>query len=112
MRWPADLPPVEETVRRALVRAVENMESEGSPLSTADGAGGVRGVRLLLEDYPAWPERFGEGLEPALRALRVFIVKAGTAGAMFRSLHAEFLTDAARWLDDRRLNELAALYGA
>jgi hypothetical protein len=45
-----------------------------------------------------------------LKALRVFIVKAGTGGAMFRSLHAEFLRDLGELLNDETLQALAATY--
>ena len=60
---------------------------------------------------PAWPERFGERLPSALRGLRTFVVKAGTGGALFRSLHAEFLRDAAALLEDDGLADAAAVYG-
>ena len=46
----------------------------------------------------------------ALRGLRVFIVKAGTGGALFRSLHAEFLHDSAALLGEPALDEAGALY--
>ena len=62
--------------------------------------------------YPDWPERFADSLDAALRGLRVFIVKAGTGGAMFRSLQAEFLEDATALLDDPRLAEAAGTYGS
>jgi hypothetical protein len=52
----------------------------------------------------------GPALEEALGALRVLIVKAGTGGALFRSLHAEFLHDMGDLLDDRRLTEMGATY--
>jgi hypothetical protein len=40
----------------------------------------------------------------------VFIVKAGTGGAMFRSLQAQFLIEAAALLDDEQLAEAGASY--
>jgi hypothetical protein len=42
----------------------------------------------------------------------VFIVKAGTGGAMFRSLQAGFLSESAELLDDSRLAEAADAYAS
>jgi hypothetical protein len=40
----------------------------------------------------------------------VFVVKAGTGGALFRSLHAEFLHDSAALLSDDALERAARVY--
>ena len=71
---------------------------------------GLDAVAQLERDFPAWPERFGDRLGPALRGLRTFVVKAGTGGALFRSLHAQFLHDGAALLDDPGLADAAATY--
>lgn len=110
MTWPAKLPPVETTVERAIRRAVENMTGPAEGLTGGPVPGGLAGVDQFAGDYPAWPDRFGDDLGAALLALGVFIAKAGTAGAMFRSLHAGFLHDAARWLDDDLLETVAGTY--
>lgn len=112
MRWPRALPPVAASVRAALERTVANMSGAGTPLMEGvPGAAGLAGIDLFADDYPKWPRRFGERLAAALDGLYVFIVKAGTGGAMFRSLYAEFLSDAARWLDDAVLASAATIYG-
>jgi hypothetical protein len=46
----------------------------------------------------------------ALSGLSVFIVKAGTGGAMFRSLHQTFLADFAALLGSSALADAAAVY--
>jgi len=112
MRFPEELPSPRPAVEAALRRAVENMRVGGESLANAPGAPGLEHVAALAASYPNWPERFDDSLGAALRGLRVFIVKAGTGGAMFRSLHAEFLEDAAALLDDPRLAEAARTYGS
>ena len=111
MEFPAELPPAERSLRAAVAGAVANMRIGGLALDGGSQQPGLDGVAALEASYPHWPERFGERLPEALRGLGVFIVKAGTGGAMFRSLHAGFLHDAARVLDDERLARAATVYG-
>lgn len=109
--WPEQLVPPRDAVQRGLARAVANMRQDASGLSgTLQGGVGLAAIDALAAGYPAWPSTFGDDLEKALGGLWVFIVKAGTGGAMFRSLHARFLRDAAEWLGDRRLKSLAEHY--
>ena len=108
--WPEQLRDPAAAVADALDKAIENMRQEGEAPGGLEGGPGLDGVDRFAALYPAWPERFGEHLDAALGGLRVFIVKAGTGGAMFRSLHATFLHDAAELLGDDRLRETAALY--
>lgn len=110
MRWPQDLPPAAQVVKQAIGRAVDNMVESEQPTAAGVGASGLSGLSSFVEGYQAWPERFGADLEAVLRALAVFVVKAGTGGAMFRTLHADFLHDAARWLADERLEAIAKTY--
>lgn len=109
-RWPERLPEPATAIRAAIARAVENMTGHVSFLEGVPSGGGLRGVASFAEAYPQWPARFGDDLDLALGGLRVFVEKAGTGGAMFRSLHAEFLHDAAALLDDEALRAAAALY--
>jgi Butirosin biosynthesis protein H, N-terminal/Domain of unknown function (DUF4872) len=119
MDFPDGLPeprPVIETVVR---QSVENMTAGRGALDLGAEGMGLDGVARFHESYPRWPELFGDKLGAALRGLRVFIVKAGTGGALFRSLHAEFLHDAAALLGEpgladagRVYDELAATYVA
>ncbi len=109
--WPERLVSPREAVRRGLARAVANMGQDAPGVGGLRGGVGLAAVDALAAGYPAWPETFGEDeLEKALGGLWVFIVKAGTGGAMFRSLHARFLRDAAGWLRDGRLESLAEHY--
>jgi hypothetical protein len=86
------------------------MRAGGEALSEIPGAVGLDGAAAFGRAYPSWPERFGDKLPAALRGLRVFVVKAGTGGAMFRSLQAQFLTEAAAMLGDDGLAAAGATY--
>jgi hypothetical protein len=110
-RWPERLRDPSEAVAAALARAIANMREGGELLGGLSGGGGLEGVDDFAASYPTWPERFGpDGLDRALSGLRVFIVKAGTGGAMFRSLHARFLHDMADLLGDEPLRSAARIY--
>jgi hypothetical protein len=104
--FPAALPDPRDAVARGVERTLANM------LSPDDERTGLPGVRAFGEGYPQWPEHFGEALPKVLKRLEVYIARAGTGGAMFRSLHAEFLAEAAELLKDERLREAAQLYGS
>jgi hypothetical protein len=110
--WPDRLRDPREAVTAALDRAIGNMRQGGETLGDGSltSAEGLPGVDGFAASYPAWPERLGDQLDAALSGLRVFIVKAGTGGAMFRSLHAEFLHDMADLLGDGALADAAAVY--
>jgi hypothetical protein len=108
--WPEKLRDPEEAAAVAIDRAIFNMREGGEALANLTGASGLQGVDGFAASYSTWPDRFGEQLEAALGGLRVFIVKAGTGGAMFRSLHAEFLHDIGELLDDDRIRDAAATY--
>ena len=86
-----------------------HLRGGGDAIAGLPGAFGLEGIERFAAAYPAWPGTFGELLPLSLRGLRVFIVKAGTGGAMFRSLHSEFLNDMAVLLDDADLRALAAV---
>jgi hypothetical protein len=110
MDFPARLPHPKETVRRAIVAAVANMHTGGESLEAPSDALGLAGAATLAAGFAGWPDRFGDRLPAALRGLHVFVVKAGTGGALFRSLHARFLQDAAELLDDAGLRAAGAIY--
>lgn len=108
--WPEQLGDPRPAVDAALARAVANMrEHDGSGHGPAE-AYGLRGVDAFAAAYSGWPDRFGDDLGAALRGLRVFIVKAGTGGAMFRSLQATFLRDMAALLGAAELREAAGVF--
>jgi hypothetical protein len=111
MRWPSSLPEPEPTIRRCIERAIEQMGGGGvSKLGSSDRNLGLAGIEKLGARFERWPELFEGKLDRALNALRVYIVKAGTGGALFRSLQAEFLSDSARLLDADALSSAAAVY--
>lgn len=109
-RWPARLPPLAPAVRAAAALVVRNMRHAGNPLAGLPGGTGLEGVAHLTRSYGDWPARFGDDLPDALGGLRVFIVKAGTGGAMFRSLQAGFLEEAAAQLEDGAVAEAGRRY--
>jgi len=108
--WPEALGDPRPAAHAAIERAAANMLGGGGALAGMSGATGLHGVEALEQAYAEWPRAFGDSLPDVLKALRVFIVKAGTGGAMFRSLHAGFLHDTAALLDDRELERMARLY--
>ncbi|WP_205695559.1 BtrH N-terminal domain-containing protein [Conexibacter sp. SYSU D00693] len=111
-RWPVALPAPREAVTAGLRRAVANMREAVSFLPGAEHGAGLPGVATFAASYPTWAGWDDELLDQALSGLRVFVVKAGTGGAMFRSLHAEFLHDAAALLGDAALDRAAEGYDA
>jgi hypothetical protein len=113
--WLLDLPPSlpdpEPAIRAAMAEAVAHMRGrQADGMQAPAEACGLAGVRSFGDAYRQWPAGFPDRLDAALRGLRVFIVKAGTGGAMFRSLHAGFLHDSAALLGDSGLRALAAAY--
>jgi hypothetical protein len=108
--WPTALGDPRPIASAALQRVVANMLDGGAALAGMSGATGLAGIERFAAAYRDWPQAFGDDLERALKGLRVFIVKAGTGGAMFRSLHAEFLHDMAELLDDDQLGRAAQIY--
>jgi butirosin biosynthesis protein H-like/uncharacterized protein DUF4872 len=110
MDFPDALPEPGPTIHSAIAGAVENMHTGGSGLKGAPVPRGLEGAETLASAYPDWPARFGDKLLAALAGLRAYIVKAGTGGALFRSLHAEFLHDAGELLGDPGLDQLGDLY--
>jgi hypothetical protein len=110
MRFPDALPDPRVAVERAVRQSVTNMTDAADGLAGLDPGCGLDHVARLAASYPGWPERYGERLAAALGGLWVFIVKAGTGGAMFRSLQAGFLRESAGLLDDPRLARAADVY--
>jgi hypothetical protein len=108
--WPERLRDPRAAARDGITTAVRNMRGGGEALAGLEGRYGLAGVDAFADAYPRWPETFGDDLDAALSGLRVFIVKAGTGGAMFRSLQAEFLRDTAALLGDDALRAAADAY--
>jgi hypothetical protein len=110
MRFPDRLPEPRAAIDRALRRAAANMREEGDALGGVGHGSGLDHVVRFAESYAHWPERFGDRLPRALKGLWVFIVKAGTGGAMFRSLQARFLRESGALLGDDRIDAAADVY--
>jgi hypothetical protein len=110
MRFPDALPDARAAVERAVRRAAANMTETAEGLAGLEGGCGLDHVARLAESYPGWPARYGDRLARAMGGLWVFIVKAGTGGAMFRSLQAGFLRESATLLDDSLLEQAAGVY--
>jgi hypothetical protein len=110
MRFPERLPDPRVAVDAALRQAVTNMRVASEALAGIGPGSGLDHVERFAASYPRWPELFGDRLDRALRGLWVFIVKAGTGGAMFRSLQAGFLRESAELLGDRAVAAAADVY--
>lgn len=108
--WPQRLRPAADAVDAALAITIDNMRDGGNGLGEIGGHTGLAGVDAFTASYPEWPQRFGDNVGPALAGLGLLIVKAGTGGAMFRSLQAGFLHDAAALLADERLTTAGDAY--
>jgi hypothetical protein len=101
--FPDELPDAADAIERGLRRAVENMTDDDERM-------GMNGARAFGASYPRWPETFGDRLGDAMRGIVIFVVKAGTGGAMFRSLQAGFLDGAARLLTAPELADAGRVY--
>jgi hypothetical protein len=112
-RWPERLRDLGDAARDGVAVTVRTMRGQvdgDNTLAGLPGQTGLAGIDALADAYPRWPETFGDDLDAALSGLRVFIAKAGTGGAMFRSLQAQFLRETADALDDARLAAAAGAY--
>jgi hypothetical protein len=110
MRFPDELPDPREAVARGIRQAVANMREAGEALAGIGPGNGEDHVAGFAESYERWPDLFADRLERALRGLWVFVVKAGTGGAMFRSLQADFLRESAELLADDAIGAAARVY--
>lgn len=110
MQFPQQLPAAESMIAAGVSDAVRNMRAPGDGISPG-GYAGLSGLEAFAAAYATWPERFNDDLDSAMWGLGVFITKAGTGGALFRSLHAEFLLWAGEVLGARALNAAGSHYG-
>ncbi len=94
--WPDALPDRTTAARRGIARAVANMREDPPGVGDVPGLSGLEAIDAFAAAYASWDD---------LNLLWALIVKAGTGGAFFRSLHATFLresgfADAADHYDD------------
>jgi hypothetical protein len=107
--WPAALPDLHDAVRAAAATTSRNMREKPDAVGGLHGSAGLAGVTHFASAFPAWPDMFEDTLPQVLGLLAVLIIKAGTGGAMFRSLQAEYLQAAADTLRDRAVAEAATV---
>jgi Butirosin biosynthesis protein H, N-terminal/Domain of unknown function (DUF4872) len=109
LSFPSRLPPAEVAVRVGVARTVLGMGGHGrGDADATEPYGGFEALERLGRRCDSL-EREGAGAE-ARRWLRFWIRQAGTGGALFRSLQADFLAEAAGLLDDPHLRRAAQAY--
>ncbi|CAB4895916.1 MAG: DUF4872 domain-containing protein [Actinobacteria bacterium] len=101
--WPQHLPDLADVAADAFAASAESMRTGGAdlvdrsllPEGSISGTG-LAGVQSLADDVGTWADMLDETtLESALRALPVFVEKAGTGGGLFRRLQAASCHDIA-----------------
>lgn len=101
--WPQRLPDLAAVAADAFAASAASMRTGGADLVDRSllpegslSATGLAGVQLLADDVGTWAEVLDETtLESALRALPVFVEKAGTGGGLVRRLQASCCHDVA-----------------
>ncbi len=106
LRRPQHLAAPHEAVAAAIRRAVENMR-DTPEFEHPHARTGLGAVDALADAWPRLPQMTGARLGQTLGALRFRIRDAGTGGALYRSLQARFLHDAAALLGSERLGRAA-----
>ncbi|MFA1550238.1 BtrH N-terminal domain-containing protein [Actinomadura chokoriensis] len=118
LSFPAALPDLLPAARDAAAAAVAALRAGDRPADPIIPEGvdcfyGVDGVRHFVADVSAWPDRFEpDGLAAALRALWIFIEKAGTGGGLFRRLQADFCHQVAGLTGDTAFAAAGDAYAA
>jgi hypothetical protein len=95
-----------EAVAAALRRTVGNMRTP-SACGHPHALGGLDAIDEIVAIWPRLPEMTGDRLGQTLAALRFRIRDGGTGGALYRSLQARFLHDAAAVLGSSVLGRAA-----
>lgn len=118
MRFPAALPDLATAARDAAAASAASMrhgdgvlfDPSAAPPDAVVGSG-LEGVTAFARDVATWPDVLADAaLSSAVRALPVFIDKAGTGGSMFRRLQTTFCADVARLTGDDRFAAAAASF--
>ncbi|GAA1388643.1 BtrH N-terminal domain-containing protein [Pseudonocardia kongjuensis] len=97
MRFPDALPPIAVAAASACADSAEGMAADVGPSlgdpDSVQGAG-LTGIGVFVDDLDSWARLWDDQhLDVALRALAVFIEKAGTGGGLFRRFQADFLAE-------------------
>jgi hypothetical protein len=109
LSFPSRLPSPEAAVRLGITRSVLGMTDRGSGGGdAAEPYGGFDALDRVARRCESLESQGGG--DEARRWLRFWIRQAGTGGALFRSLEADFLAEAADLLDDPQLGRTARAY--
>ena len=106
LRPPDHLPDSRAAIGAALKRVVQSMRQ---PLDTGHPhvRSGLAGIDALAAAWPQLPQAAGSRLGQTLDGLRFRVRDGGTGGALYRSLQARFLHDAAALLESAQLGRAA-----
>jgi Butirosin biosynthesis protein H, N-terminal/Domain of unknown function (DUF4872) len=108
LRPSTELADPRESVTAALRRTVRNMRGNAGPVFPNVHTG-LAGVDVFAGVWPQLPDLTGPRLGETLAAVRFRIRDGGTGGALYRSLQARFLHDAAALLGSDRLGRAALI---
>ncbi|MDX6690031.1 MAG: hypothetical protein QOG15_1488 [Solirubrobacteraceae bacterium] len=97
-----------DAVTAALRRTVRTMRGDARP-AFPNVHSGLAGADAIADTWPLLPGLAGDRLGETLAAIRFRIRDAGTRGALYRSLQARFLHDAAALLGSDRLGRAALI---
>jgi hypothetical protein len=108
LRPPDSLPDPRAAIGAALERVVQNMRH---PLGSGHPhvRSGLAGIDALASAWPQLPQIAGARLGQTLDGLRFRVRDGGTGGALYRSLQARFLHDAAALLESAQLGRAALI---
>ncbi|MEA2189043.1 MAG: hypothetical protein QOK16_4054 [Solirubrobacteraceae bacterium] len=106
MRPPSRLGDPRKAIAAGLTRTVRSMR-DPSVCEHPNERAGLAAIDAIDATWPQLPEMTGSALGQTLAALRFRIRDGGTGGALYRSLHARFLHDAAALLGSPQLGQAA-----
>ncbi|MGH2841443.1 MAG: DUF4872 domain-containing protein, partial [Solirubrobacteraceae bacterium] len=109
LRPSAKLADPRDAVTAALRRSVRHMRGASSGPVYPYVHTGLAGADALADAWPMLPELAGPRLGETLAGLRFRVRHAGTGGALYRSLQARFLHDAAALLGSPQLGQAALI---
>ena len=110
-------PPDDPMIDRAIIAGIRDcVEQLAGPSETFGLKALVKWSKMMTDKRgkKGWPTVFdgGVGLYGALVSIHEAICHLGTDGAGLRSMYADFLTEAARVLDDKALQKVSRKYRA
>lgn len=108
-------PPHDPALEKAILSGIRDCVGELTAKSESTGLGALQKWAKSMTDKKAkksWANVFGDGvgLYGALVGLHESICHLGTDGAGLRSMYADFLSEAARILDDKTISKVSRKY--